>query len=108
MTIQSSFKDIMPTSKIDQAFSADVAKKYKQVEKEASKVIGSFANLVEELIKLKELSSGTSAKDPITKLAGELNNSSVFFARMIGDELGKIHNIVNPDTSGQESTKSTV
>lgn len=99
MTTLTGFKDTIPNSKIDQAFNADVTKKYKQVEKKASEAIGSFSGLVEELIKLKELSNGTPAKAQITKLAGELNNSSVFFAKMIGDELAKIHNIVNPETT---------
>ena len=91
--------------KIEQAFAIDLATKYKQVEKKASEAIGSFAGLVEELIKLKELSKGTPAKETITKLAGELNNSSVFFAKMISEELGKIHQIVTPADTAPTETK---
>lgn len=91
--------------KIEQAFSTDLSLKYKQVEKRASDAIGSFASLVDELIKLKELSKGTPAKETVTKLAGELNNSSVFFTKMISEELQKIHQIVNsgtPDINPEE------
>lgn len=88
--------NLQVNAKIEQAFSVDLANKYKKVEKKASEAISSFANLVDELIKLKELSTGTNAKEPITKLASELNNSSVFFAKMISEELSKIHEVVTP------------
>lgn len=94
--------NLQANPKIEQAFNVDLANKYKKVEKKASEAISSFANLVDELIKLKELSTGTNAKESITKLAGELNNSSVFFAKMISEELGKIHEVVTPPT-GQET-----
>lgn len=93
--------------KIEQAFTLDLATKYKQVEKKASEAIGSFANLVEELIKLKELSKGTPAKESVTKLAGELNNSSVFFTKMISEELEKIHKIVNVTPSSNSPEEQT-
>ena len=100
----SSILGTLNNEKIDQAFSLDLATKYKKVEKKASEAIGSFASLVDELIKLKELSSGTQAKEKITRLAGELNNSSVFFAKMITEELGKIHEVVTPKVTEVEET----
>lgn len=104
MSIGTDFSNISPNSKIEQAFSVELEAKYKKVEKEASRAIGSFATLVDELIKLKELSKGTQAKEEITKLTSELNNSSVFFTKMITDELGKIHGIVNPGSTSKEIT----
>ena len=92
-------------TKIEQAFNTDLASKYKNVEKKASEAIGSFAKLVDELIKLKELSTGTQAKQQITKLTTELNNSSVFFTKMISEELGSLHNIINPNTTTDEATE---
>lgn len=95
--------------KIENAFTVEVSKKYQQVEKEASKTIGSFSRLVDELMQLKQLSTGTKAKEQITKLASELNNSSVFFAKMISNELGQLYGIINTnDTSKAESTEETV
>ncbi len=81
---------------VQKAFNTDIAKKYEQVEKKANQAIQSFAGLVNELSTLKQLSTGP-AKEQIGKLTGELNNSSVFFAKMLGDELGKLHNIVNTE-----------
>ena len=95
------FDNIINNEKIEKAFSTDVMKKYQQVEKEASKTIGSFARLVEELIQLKQLSTGTKEKEQITKLASELNNSSVFFAKMISSELTELHKIINPADQGE-------
>ena len=95
-----SYSNTIKNEKIEQAFSVELEAKYKKVEKEASRAIGSFATLVEELVKLKELSTGTQAKEEITKLTSELNNSSVFFAKMISEELNKLHGIVSPETPG--------
>ena len=94
--------------RIEQVFSQELEAKYKKVEKEADKTIGSFANLVNELIKLKELSTGTQAKEKITKLTSELNNTSVFFTKMISDELGTLHKIINPNASEEASTETIV
>lgn len=82
--------------RIEQAFNRDLALEYKKVETEANKAIGSFASFIERLSKLKEVSKGTEANKAIEKLTGELNNSSVFFAKMISQELSKIHQVVTP------------
>lgn len=93
--------------KIDRAFTLDLETKYKKVEKKASDTIGSFATLVDELIKLKDVSKGTKVNESITKLVGELNNSSVFFAKMISEELGKIHAVVNPASINENTEPIT-
>ena len=79
-----------------EAYQLDLVKEYPQVEKEASNTIASFSNLVNKLMKIKEISTADK-KEQITKLANELNNTSVYFAKMIGDELGKLHNIINTE-----------
>ncbi|OGI20658.1 MAG: hypothetical protein A3B68_08920 [Candidatus Melainabacteria bacterium RIFCSPHIGHO2_02_FULL_34_12] len=84
--------------KVQKAYVSDLSSNLPKLEKKASEAIKSFADLVAELNKVNKLSSGTPAKEQITRLAGELNNSSVFFAKMIGDELGKLHTMVNGDT----------
>lgn len=96
------------SGRIEQVFSQELEAKYKKVEKEADKTISSFAHLVDELIKLKELSTGTQAKEKITKLTSELNNTSVFFTKMISDELSALHNIINPDVQEETSTETVV
>ena len=83
--------------KVQRAYSLDLENKYKKVEKKADETIKSFATLIDELSKLSELSSGTEAKETVTKLTGELNNSSVFFTRMISDELSKLRGVITPD-----------
>ena len=91
-------------SKIQQAYVTDLSDNIPKLEKKASDAIKSFAELVNELNKVNKLSTGTPVKDQISKLTGELNNSSVFFAKMIGDELSKISSIVNSDSKIPEKT----
>ena len=92
-------------SKIQQAYVNDLSDNIPKLEKKASDAIKSFAELVNELNKVNKLSNGTPVKDQISKLTGELNNSSVFFAKMIGDELNKLSNIVNSDGQTPEKTE---
>ena len=92
-------------SKIQQAYVTDLSDNLPKLEKKASDAIKSFAELVNELNKVNKLSTGTPVKDQISKLTGELNNSSVFFAKMIGDELNKLSNIVNSDGQPTEKTE---
>ena len=86
---------------VEKVFTTDVARKYEQVEKRANQAIQSFSSLVTELATLSQLSNGTKAKEEITKLTGELNNTSVYFARMISEELGKLHGIVKPASKSE-------
>jgi len=92
-------------SKIQQAYVNDLSNNIPKLEKKASDAIRSFAELVSELNKVNKLSTGTPVKDQISKLTGELNNSSVFFAKMIGDELNKLSTIVNSDGQTPEKTE---
>ena len=85
-------------SKIQTSYIDDLTMNLPKLERKANEAIKSFAELVSELNKVSKLSNGTPVKEQITKLTGELNNSSVFFARMISEELGKITDIVNPPT----------
>ncbi len=89
-------------SKVQEAFDVAATRKYQQVEKKASETIGAFQNLVDELIKLKELGVGASAKDKITQLTNELNNSSVFFAKVLTSGLGELHTAININDTGTE------
>ena len=91
--------------RLSEVINKDLEAKYKKVEKEADKTISSFANLVSELIKLKEISAGSQAKEQITKLTNELNNTSVFFARMISDELGVLYKVINPKETDEVPTE---
>lgn len=93
-------------SKIQQAYVTDLSDNIPKLEKKASDAIKSFAELVNELNKVNKLSTGTPVKDQISKLTGELNNSSVFFAKMIGDELNKLSNIVNSDGQTPEKRET--
>lgn len=98
-------EDSTLNGRINETISKDLEAKYRKVEKEADKTISSFANLVSELIKLKELSTGSQAKEQITKLTNELNNTSVFFTKMISDELGTLYKVINPAVTIEEITE---
>ncbi len=87
-----------PISNIDKAYMTDLSSNIAKLDGKASQVIKSFSEFVDELNKVSKLSSGTPVKEQITKLTGELNNSSVFFAKMLGDELGKLNTIVTTTT----------
>ena len=100
ITVSTSFN-----TKVQQAYTNDLSSNIPKLEKKASDAIQSFAELVNELNKVSKLSNGTPVKEQISKLTGELNNSSVFFAKMIGDELGKISSIVNADSQMSEKTE---
>ena len=90
--------------KVQQLYFTDLTSNIPKLEKKANQVITSFADLVSELTKVSKLSNGTPVKDQVSKLAGELNNSSVYFAKMISDELGKLHGIIQtPDSSETEN-----
>lgn len=93
------FLNTISNKNIDQAYVSDLASNLPKLERKASEAIKSFADLVTELNKVNKLSAGTPVKEQITRLTGELNNSSVFFAKMIGDELSKLHGIVKPETT---------
>ena len=94
-------------NKIQEAFDIAASRKYQQVEKKASETIGAFQNFVDELIKLKELSVSASAKDKITQLTNELNNSSVFFTKILTSGLGELHTALNTD-GGTVTEEKTV
>ena len=98
---------ITANERIEKALRHELEAKYKRVESEAGKAISSFASLVNELIKLKEVSTGTQAKEKITKLTCELNNTSVFFAKMITEELSMLHKVINPgEDISKEATEA--
>ena len=98
-------KKLSANERIEKALKYELEAKYKRVETEAGKAISSFASLVNELIKLKEVSTG-SPKEKITKLTRELNNTSVFFAKMITEELSMLHKVINPPEGPAENTEA--
>ena len=96
--------------KIQDAFYKDLTTRYEQLEKVADKTIKSFADFVSELSKLKQASTGTDIRDPVTKLAGEMNNNTIFLTKMISEQLKSLHGIINPYgliESGEDSTTTT-
>ena len=89
---------------IQQAYMGHLVNALPKLDERASKVIKSFQDFVDEIIKVEKLSAGTPMKQPIKQLANELNNSSVYFAKMISEELGKIYGVVNAnDTTKLEN-----
>ena len=96
---------MVTSANIQRTYIDELSSNMPKLEKKASDAIKSFADLVEELNKVNNLSTGTPVKDQISRLTGELNNSSVFFAKMLGEELGKIHSIVTPASSGETEIK---
>lgn len=92
----------MSSPKIVQSFNTDVVKKYEQVENKANTLMKSFADFVDEINKLKELSSGTEAKEQITSITSTINNDSVFMARNLMNQLGGLHEAINPGSVAKD------
>ena len=93
-------------SNVDKVYFDGLKSNLPNLDKKASEAIKSFAALVDELNKFNKLGTGTPVKEEVKHLTGELNNSSVFFARMIGDELNKLHGIVNPVSTSETEVES--
>ncbi len=93
---------ITSSSQIQQSYISDLTDNLPKLEKKASKAIESFSELVAELNKVSQLSNGTPVKDQIKDLTANMNNTQVFFTRMLTEQLGVMHNIVNGDTPQQE------
>ena len=88
----------MSTSdQIQKAYISDLTDNLPKLEKKASEAIKSFAELVSELNKVSQLSNGTPVKDQIKDLTANMNNTQVFFTKMLTEQLGVMHNIVNGD-----------
>ena len=88
----------MSTSdQIQKAYISDLTDNLPKLEKKASEAIKSFAELVSELNKVSKLSNGTPVKDQIKDLTANMNNTQVFFTKMLTEQLGVMHNIVNGD-----------
>ncbi len=88
---------------IQRSYISDLTNNLPKLEKKASEAIKSFAELVDELNKVNNLSNGTPVKDQIKDLAANMNNTQVFFTRMLTEQLGVMHNIVSGETPTQES-----
>ena len=88
--------------KVQESYISDLTDKLPNLEKKASEAIKSFAALVDELNNVNKLSTGTPVKDQIKDLTANMNNTQVFFTRMLTEQLGVMHNIVNGDESQQQ------
>ena len=87
---------------IQKSYISDLTENLPKLEKKASEAIKSFAELVSELNKVSQLSNGTPVKDQIKDLTANMNNTQVFFTRMLTEQLGAMHNIVNGESPKQE------
>lgn len=87
---------------IQKSYISDLTSNLPKLEKKASEAIKSFAELVDELNKVSQLSNGTPVKDQLKDLTANMNNTQVFFTRMLAEQLGVMHNIVNGDESKHE------
>lgn len=88
---------------IQRSYISDLTSNLPKLEKKASEAIKSFAELVDELNKVNNLSNGTPVKEQIKDLAANMNNTQVFFTRMLTEQLGVMHNIVSGEAPTQES-----
>ena len=88
---------------IQQSYISDLTSSLPKLEKRASEAIKSFAELVDELNKVNKLSTGTPVKDQIKDLTANMNNTQVFFTRMLTEQLGAMHNIVNGNNPPEET-----
>ena len=90
------------SDQIQQSYISDLTSNLPKLEKKASDAIKSFADLVDELNKVGKLADGTPVKAQIKDLTANMNNTQVFFTRMLTEQLGVMHNIVNGDESQQQ------
>ena len=84
--------------KIQQSYISDLTSSLPKLEKKASEAIQSFAKLVEELNNVSQLSNGTPVNKQVKALSANMNNTQVFFTKMLTEQLGAMHNIVNGDS----------
>ena len=92
------------SDQVQKSYISDLTNSLPRLEKKASDAINSFAALVQELKTVSDKSSGTPVKDQIKDLTANMNNTQVFFTKMLTEQLGVMHNIVN----GTPSTEETV
>lgn len=83
--------------KIQSAYEGDLKAGYNKVSNAAQKAVESFATLVDKIAQLKKLSSGTEAKDKVSQLANEMNNSQIFLTKMLTEQLQALHGVISPD-----------
>ena len=89
---------------IEQSFLNDLKNKIPGIEKKANVALKSFQELVEEIIKVQNLSNGTPHKTEIKSIAGNLNNSTVAITNMIGEDLLKLRNIIVPEQNIEQAS----
>ncbi len=85
------------SDQIKQSYISDLTNSLPRLERRASEAIQSFSELVQELQKVSDLGAGTPVKDQIKDLTANMNNTQVFFTRMLTEQLGVMHNLVNND-----------
>ena len=90
------------SDQIQKSYISDLTSNLPKLEKKASDAIKSFAELVDELNKVGKLADGTPVKAQIKDLTANMNNTQVFFTRMLTEQLGVMHNIVNGDEPKEE------
>ena len=90
------------SDQIQKSYISDLTSNLPKLEKKASDAIKSFAELVDELNKVGKLADGTPVKAQIKDLTANMNNTQVFFTRMLTEQLGVMHNLVNGDSTQQE------
>ena len=93
---------VTSSNQIQQSYISDLTNNLPRLERKASAAIESFAALVDELNKVSQLSNGTPVKDQMKSLTANMNNTQVFFTKMLTEQLGTMHNIVNGDSPQQE------
>lgn len=92
---------ILSTDKVQKAIDLAVELRMGKVNQKANDAIKSFAELVEQITKLKNDSNGTTIKKDVAALATDMNNSSVMMTRMLTAQLQALHDIVRPGDLGQ-------
>ncbi len=90
------------SNQIQKSYTNDLTNSLPRLEKKASDAIKSFAELVRELNEVSQLSNGTPVKEQIKHLTANMNNTQVFFTKMLTDQLGAMHNIVNNEDPKKE------
>ena len=91
------FVETQNNGKIQQAYDVAIEKRLTRLSDRANSAFKSFADLVEEINRLQNESTGTTVKKEVATLANDMNNSTVMMTKMLAAQLETLHKIVRPE-----------
>ena len=94
---------MVTSNQIQKSYASDLVDSLPRLERKASEAISKFADLVAELNKVSQLSNGTPVNKQVKELSANINNTQVFFTKMLSEQLGIMHEVVKGTGPEQEA-----